>query len=165
MTDILILAVLSTLIGVLIPESKGDSMRRSITLIAGLCVLLAIAQPLVRTADHIRSVPERLYELLFPEWAEGEEIHREAEEWTVRRGVRNAENGIAALLSARWQIGEDKIAVNLQINRNENGDIVLECVEIILDTDVPVPDSEISTYITDFLACPCRIIRGKEREE
>ncbi len=161
MTDILILAVLCALIGVLIPESKGDSMRRVISLIAGLVVLIAIAEPFAEAAENIQSVPERLYDLLFPAWEEGEEIHRDAEEWSVRRGIRNAESGIAALISARWQIEEDKVDVQLSIFRNENGDIVLDCVEIALDADVPASEAEIRAYITDLLACPCRITREK----
>jgi len=164
MSDILILAVLCTLIGILVPESKGDGFRRMISWIAGLAVLIAIAKPFADAADSMQSVPERLYDLLFPAWEEGAEIHRDAEEWTVQRGIRNAENGIAALLAARWQIEADSARVCLRVSRNETGDAMLDCVEITLRADCGVPEEEIRTYIENLLACPCHITRRKGSE-
>ena len=159
MEDILILSVRCTLIGVLVPQSKGDSMRRLISLIAGLSVLIAVAKPIADAAEEIRQLPDRVYELLFPDWEEGEAIQDSAGEWVAERGIRNVENGITALICARWQLEKADVNAALTTSRDESGNIVIDAVRVTIAA--ACDSAAIESYISDLLACPCHVQQTK----
>ena len=165
MSQILIFSVLCAVLGVLVPTSAGDSMKRSLSFLAGLAVLLTAAQPVAAALADMQDFPDKIGGLLFPTWEEGETMQKEAEEWTISRGIRNAEAGIEALLRTRWQLREGDVRVRLAVSRNERGDIVLDCVDILPAESADIPFADIERYIRELFMCPCRIVREEGQDE
>ena len=161
MTQILVFSLLCAVLGVLLPVSAGDGVRKSVAFLAGLAVLLTVARPVVGAAEKIQALPERLGELLFPVWEEGEEIYRASEERSIQQGIRNAERGIEILLRTRWQIPEGDVHVHLDVSEDANGEIILDCAEITLAEDADADGERIRQYISELLLCPCRVMREK----
>lgn len=155
--DVIALAVFSTVIGALVPDSKGDGMRRLIGMIAGFALLLAICRPIAEAAEDIRLIPERLKELLLPEWEEGAVIRQEAEDWIEARGVANVENGVRTLICARYSLDTSDVAVEAETSHDPSGAVTIECLYIKLYCGLDIAPGEIELYIGNLLACPCQV--------
>ena len=161
MAQMLLFSVLCAVLGVLIPVSAGDGMKRGLSFLAGLAVLLTAAQPAAAVLADARDIPEKIGALLFPAWEEGADIQKEAEARTVQQGIRNAETGIESLLRARWHLSEEDVHVQLSVSRDVSGDIVLDCVDILLPETADIPQEDIERYIHELFMCPCRVVHGE----
>ena len=155
MTDIIILAVVSALLGGLAPAYKWDAVRRLLGMISGLYLLYAIAQPVVGTVREIQMLPERLYDLLLPEWENAEEQQKETEEWVIKKGVHNVEQGICTLICAKWHLDASEVSAVLTTARTQNGEVIITGVDIVLSAERNC--GEIEAYIVNLLCCPCSV--------
>jgi len=155
MADILLLAVISALVGILVPDSKNDGMRKLVSLIAALAILCAICEPIADAAEEADALSAHVQALLFPD-AEAENAARaDADAWVEARGIANLESGIAALIRSRFSLGDADIQVSVSHSRDAGGAVVVETVHIRI-TGAECSTSAVETYIGDMLACPCR---------
>lgn len=166
MLNVLTLAVLSALVGILIPESKNDSLRKAVAFLAGLSLLIAVCEPVVRAADQIALFPEQFFSLLMPDREEAEEIRQESEAWVVRCGIENVERGVSALIEKRFGMRKGAVVTKAETEREAGGDILIASLEISISDAEQCDLREVEEYIESLLACPCHARRvGGEADE
>lgn len=154
--ELMALSLFGACLGTLVPEGKGDSMRRLITMILGLAILSTSIEPVITSLSAIRTIPDRLYDLIIPEWDEGERIWEESRAWVEDRGLDNIRRSLSAWLCTRYALSENDVTVELACSRGSGGELTLEQVQLTLQT-LPgqTTAEEIARCVADMLGCPC----------
>ena len=101
MKDIVAIVLLTSCIIAVVP-SKKQGIQTTISLIAGLSVLIVLCTPIVRAVESLRVLPERFMYLLFPRAEALEEVEVQSDKWVIRYGVRNIERGVQTLVASRF---------------------------------------------------------------
>jgi len=154
--DIVVLAVVGSLVALLVPETQGDAYRKLIALITALGILCVLGTPLRDTIERIRDFPEQA-EKIFGAGSETEEaIWRDSEAWVIRRGTQNAETGIETMLCARFYLNREEVEVELKLREETGTAAVLDFAKIMLSPDAACTLTEVKNYAENLLACPCR---------
>ena len=150
---VLSVALLSGVIGMLSPEGNT---KKYVRLVGSLCILCALASPLVGIVVE----GEDGLELLFPT-VDGsdayEEIYREA----IAEGVReNAETALKNMLLSRFDMTEEDIEIGLTVEWRGDRYCVEAATVTLTSSLIAVDPREISEYINAELGCPCTVIYG-----
>ena len=153
MSEIVAVVLAGTIAGILTPESKGDGYRRFVRMICGLAVLFVITESVGTAVVRVRTVLPELEEWFSVEWRSGEEIHAQAQEWVIARGIRNVEQGATALVRTRFS---QEVSVNAAASTAEDGTVFIESLQILADRDSGADLRAIEEYLENLLSCPCR---------
>ena len=167
MKDIVAIVLLTSCIIAVIP-SKKQGIQSTISLIAGLSVLIVLCTPIARAAEGLRVLPERFMHLLLPSAEDLDETEvllridpsKDVDEWVIRYGVRNIERGVQTLVASRFGWEHSDVYVDVETGALENGTVSVDRICIYLLNQASCRDAEVEKYISDILACPCKVFHG-----
>lgn len=159
MKDIVAIALLTSCIIAVIP-SKKQGIQSTISLIAGLSVLIVLCTPIARAAEGLRVLPERFMHLLLPSAEDLDETEVQSDKWVIRYGVRNIERGVQTLVASRFGWENSDVYVEVETGALENGTVSVDRICIYLLNQASCRDEEVEKYISDILACPCKVFYG-----
>lgn len=159
MKDIVAIVLLTSCIIAVIP-SKKQGIQSTISLIAGLSVLIALCTPIARAAEGLRVLPERFMHLLLPSAEDLDETEVQSDKWVIRYGVRNIERGVQTLVASRFGWENSDVYVEVETGALENGTVSVDRICIYLLNQASCRDAEVEKYISDILACPCKVFHG-----
>ena len=150
---VLSVALLSGVVGMLSPEGNT---KKYVRLVGSLCILCALASPLVGLVVE----GEDGLELLFPtvDGAEAyEDIYREA----IAEGVReNAELAVKNMLISRFDIAQEELEIILSVVWQGEKYEVDGATVILKSSLVAIDPREITEYIKGELGCSCTVVYG-----
>ena len=153
MTEIVAVVLAGTIAGILTPESKGDGYRRFVRMICALSILLVMAESVCTAVERVRTFLPELEERFSVEWRTDEEIYAQAQQWVTARGIRNVEQGAAALVRTRFA---QEVSVNVTASTEEDGTVCIESLRIVADKDSGADLRAMEEYLENLLSCPCR---------
>lgn len=159
MKDIVAIVLLTSCIIAVIP-SKKQGIQSTISLIAGLSVLIVLCTPIARAAEGLRVLPERFMHLLLPSAKDLDETEVQSDKWVIRYGVRNIERGVQTLVASRFGWENSDVYVEVETGALENGTVSVDRICIYLLNQASCRDEEVEKYISDILACPCKVFHG-----
>lgn len=159
MKDIVAIVLLTSCIIAVIP-SKKQGIQSTISLIAGLSVLIVLCTPIARAAEGLRVLPERFMHLLLPSAEDLDETEVQSDKWVIRYGVRNIERGVQTLVASRFGWENSDVYVEVETGALENGTVSVDRICIYLLNQASCRDAEVEKYISDILACPCKVFHG-----
>lgn len=159
MKDIVAIVLLTSCIIAVIP-SKKQGIQSTISLIAGLSVLIVLCTPIARAAEGLRVLPERFMHLLLPSAEDLDETEVQSDKWVIRYGVRNIERGVQTLVASRFGWEHSDVYVEVETGALENGTVSVDRICIYLLNQASCRDEEVEKYISDILACPCKVFHG-----
>lgn len=146
-------ALLNGMIGMISPEGN---VKKYIRLLGGLCLLCAMAQPIVSIlSGGDFSVEEWLDLPEMQETVDYDEIYNHA---LVSGGEKNAETAIKNRILSRFELPSDSmdIEVNFVTNKDE---LSLGDVRVTLrDQAIFADPREIISYVNESWNCPCTVI-------
>lgn len=159
MKDIVAIVLLTSCIIAVVP-SKKQGIQTTISLIAGLSVLIVLCTPIVRAVESLRVLPERFMYLLLPSAEDLDETEVQSDKWVIRYGVRNIERGVQTLVASRFGWENSDVYVEVETGALGNGTVSVDRICIYLLNQASCRDEEVEKYISDILACPCKVFHG-----
>ena len=159
MKDIIWFAVFVSCLHALIPLTKSKAIRSSISLLSGLAVLCVICMPVGTAVESIRGLPQYFVNLFTPIAEEVADSEIDSERWVIRYGVKNIECGVQRLIASRFSLDSGCVYVEVVTGVLGDGAVSVEQIRVFLREDAPCADAAVESYISDMLACPCKIIR------
>ena len=151
------LALISAFIGAIVPKGKNDGIKKTVLFLCGTAVLVTIASPLVRAAENLLELPEKMFDLLNPDGADMESEAVNARTWVIRYSVENIENRVNALLSYRYGLSSDSVATVAVTDMDKTGTVFLTELRVSVSRNVGVTGQELARYVGEMLACPCYV--------
>lgn len=145
----------------LMPVVKSKAIRGALLWLAGLAVLYVICVPICRLAEGIRDLPEHIGEMIMPAKEEIQQMEVDSEKWVIRYGVKNIERGIQQMITSRFALPNGTIYVEVDTGMSGDGAVTVEGIRVYMMADAICDDSAVETYVSDMLACPCKVIRGE----
>lgn len=153
-SDVVCVVLLGTLAGILAPESRGEGYRKLVRMIAGLALILVIADTALTAVQNFRGFFDQLEETVTEEWNRSEDVRREAEAWVTERGIRNVEEGAAALVRSRFH-PKGEVQVIAASSADSTGMVSIDALLIRLESSSDAQLREIESYLSGLLSCPC----------
>ena len=155
MLDIMVLICVSTFVHVLVPESQSDGIRKAVSFLAGLALLLAVCEPIAETVDKLSILPEKFLALVIPDTESVKQTESDAEKWVVRYGIKNIEHGVNALVESKFHLSTGSVTTEVETGSDETGAITVECLRIRISREAICDLREIESYVSSLLSCEC----------
>lgn len=160
MKDAVYIVVFASCLSSLMSITKSKSIRNALSLLVGVAVLYVICAPIGRVAEHIRNFPQYVSEILLPAQEEIEQAEVDSEKWVIRYGVKNIERGIQQMITSRFGLNSGTVYVEIDTGIVGDGAVSVERIRVYMLTDAGCDDA-VEEYVSDMLACPCKVIRGE----
>lgn len=161
MKDIVYMVVFTSCVQALLPLAKSKAIRSALSLLFGVALLSVICAPLGRAAESIRDFPRYVAEYLSPAQKEMEKAETDSEKWVIRYGVKNIERGIQKMVTSRFALSSGTVYVEIDTGMTGEGAVSVDRIHVYLTADAACDDGAVERYISDMLACPCKVIRGE----
>ena len=147
-------ALIGGVMGMLSPDGET---KKYVRLVASLCLLCALASPLVRLISEGGGGIDDIFPSVSGEVDSYEEIYGEA----LAQGAReNAEAAVKLKLISRFGLAEKSLDITLTLSR-EGNEYVVESAQVVLNSSAVFADPrEISEFINGELGCPCTVLYG-----
>lgn len=157
MTEYILLVIVSSLIGLLVPGAN-DGIKKTVRFLCGLVLLIALAVPIVKTAEELLSLPNRFLSLILPNTEEFENMEGTAEKWVVKYSARNIEMGVSKLIENRYGAASGSVHAEALTEKDEEGNLILSRLSVYIGKELSSYAGEIARYVSDMLACPCDVV-------
>ena len=161
MKDIVGVVLFSACLNALAPITKSKAIRSALTLLMGVAVLTVICAPLGSAANSVRDFPQYIAELIKPAQEEITNMESDSQKWVIRYGVKNVERGIQQLIVSRFSLSSGTIYVETDTAWSAEGEVSIEGIRVYMLNGVQCDDTAVELYVSDMLACPCKVIRGE----
>ena len=90
-----------------------------------------------------------------------EKVETDSEKWVIRYGVKNIERGIQKMVTSRFALSSGTVYVEIDTGMTGDGAVSVERIRVYISADAVCDDGAVVRYISDMLACPCKVIRGE----
>ena len=157
MRDLLFLALICTLVGACIPASGDSGMGKSVAFLAALSLILAVSEPAVKALEDISALPSRITDLFLPDEATVSALESQSEEWVIRFSEENIASDVVTLVTNRFSLDTDAVQAEADTETDEKGYLRLRCVYVTVDSSAVSIVNDISQYVSNLLACPCKV--------
>lgn len=157
-------AVAATLVELIAPQGEGGRIGGQVRLVAGLCILIALIQPLREGITILRAMAEGdLYEMLPDmEIPVEEEYDSVWADTLVGMGEQEVESWVAGVLEREFRIHSGNRRVQAICEAGEDGALCVREVRIALWGAAIWKDPHtIETYVSERLSCPCTVSVGQ----
>ena len=161
MKDIVYMVVFTSCVQALLPLTKSKAIRSALSLLCGVALLSVLCAPLGRAAESIRDFPRYVAEYLSPAQQQMEKVETDSEKWVIRYGVKNIERGIQKMVTSRFALSSGTVYVEIDTGMTGDGAVSVDRIRVYLTADAACDDGAVERYISDMLACPCKVIRGE----
>ena len=161
MKDIVYMVVFTSCVQALLPLSKSKAIRSALSLLFSVALLSVICAPIGRAAESIRDFPRYVAEYLSPAQQQMEKAETDSEKWVIRYGVKNIERGIQKMVTSRFALSSGTVYVEIDTGMTVDGAVSVDRIHVYLTADAACDDGAVERYISDMLACPCKVIRGE----
>ena len=147
-------ALIGGIMGMLSPDGET---KKYVRLVASLCLLCALASPVVRLIREGGGSIDDIFPSASTEGDSYEKIYEEA----LAKGAReNAEAAVKSKLISRFGLTEKSLDITLTLSR-EGNEYAVESAEVVLNSSAVFADPrEISEFINGELGCPCTVLYG-----
>ncbi len=146
-------ALLVGVIGMMVPTSAGEGLKRYVGLLGSLCVLCILIAPAAEVLEALSGLSRgRL-----PEWLEksGEEYSQKYSDFLLSVGKENIEEGIVALLGEQFGIPESEVSVTAEVRERDRELEVVRVTVVLTGRSVLRDPYAIEAYISSLLGCEC----------
>lgn len=157
-------AVAATLVELIAPQGEGGRLGGQVRLVAGLCILIALIQPLREGLTILRAVAEGDLSEMLPDM----ELPAEDEYGSVwadtlaKMGEQEAESWVESVLEREFGISPDNRRVQVICEAGEDGAPCVREVRIALWGAAIWKDPHvIEAHISERLSCPCTVSVGQ----
>ncbi len=157
MRDFLVLSLLCSLVGTLLPASFENGMGKSVALLAALSILLAVSVPVVELASEISDGSFKIMDLLLPDDETICSLEETAQEWVVQYSVDNIEADIETLVENRFSLQTDTVHAQAVTETTADGTLIIRYVHLSAETFGVCDTSDISAFVGNLLATPCEV--------
>ena len=161
MKDIVYMVVFTSCLQALTPLAKSKAVRNALSLLTGLAVLAVLCAPFAQMTDTVRELPRYVADYLAPAQQEIQMTETDSEKWVIRYGVKNIERGIQQMVTSRFALSGGTVYVEIDTGMMGNGSVSVERIRVYMSAGANCEDRAVEQYISDMLACPCRVIRGE----
>ncbi len=158
MSDFLLMTLMSTLVGILVPASRDNGMKKGISFLAALALILAVAVPVSASFARLSELPTRFLSLFLPDTETIAEMESQAKEWVMRYSVENIESSAAALIENRYSLEKGTVKVTAFTETESDGTVLLRRLRVFIDSGIFREESVVAEYVGNVLACPCEVI-------
>ena len=157
--QILTMSLLCSLVEMLSPVGEREGLRRAVRLVAALCLLCLMIEPLAGVRDVLGTFD-------LGAWAAG--MEREAEEDYERLmeekltvvSREQVEGAVQELLREAFAVGEEECTVTVELEES-GGTLAVRGVWIALRGRAVLCDPrEIEAAVKERLGCPCTVSLG-----
>lgn len=165
MSEIVSIVVFSSCLQTLMPITKSKAIRNALSLLIGLAVLHTVCAPLGELTQGAQDLTERIAGYLAPIEEGIKDTETDSEKWVIRYGVKNIERGIQQMIASRFDLKSGELYVEIQTGMAGDGAITVEGILVHMMTDTLRDAGAIEQYVSDMLACPCRVIWEVDHSE
>lgn len=158
MNDFLTLSLVCTIIGMLAPLKKDSRLKKGISFLSGIVLILAIVIPLTEYASALKNIPEHFLALLFPDNEEVDDVQINSEEWVIRYAKENVESKTAATVENRFGLTPGSVEITVNVTVDKQGNYILSKVRVSVLPNVMLTENILEDYVGNLLACPCEVI-------
>lgn len=160
MKDIVCIIVFASCLHSLAPlTAKSKVIRSALSLLLGVAVLYVICAPFGVMTGSVRDFSQYVADLLTPVQEELHQTETDSEKWVLRYGVRNIERGVQQMITSRFSLHSGTVYVEADTGMAGDGAVTVEGLRVYVSRDAPCDDGAVEKYVSDMLACPCRVIR------
>ena len=157
-------AVVAVTVEMLTPAGEGGRLGSHVRFIAGLCLLIALIQPLREGISILRSVADGRVSWPWEEMIPEAETDYEAilRDELTSLGKMEAEAWVSAVLMERFGIPKENHTCTVTVSLGDDGMTpVIDGVTILLTgASIFQNPHAIEAYITDRLRCSCTVAIG-----
>ena len=157
--QILTVALLCGLLELLVPAGERDGLRRSVRLLAGLCLLCLMLAPLRKVREHVSSLDLHLWAEKMEEQAQ-QDYERIMEEKLTAVTAAQAEEKIYDMLYERFGLSRERCEITLALDSGSERLAVRQVWVSLRGTAVLLDPRQIETAVTAVLDCPCTVSVG-----
>ncbi len=112
MNDLIGIAVVSSVLGVLIPHLSGETMKPFVRFLAGMAVLVLLCEPVAAAAASLRDVTADFFEQLIPDTGTMEESGASNGSDAERTAAARIAEIASLLLQEAYALEPDTFSVN-----------------------------------------------------
>lgn len=156
-------AVAATLVELIAPQGEGGRLGGQVRLVAGLCILIALIQPLREGITILRAMAEGELSEMLPdvELPPQEEYDSVWADTLVGMGEQEVESWVAGVLEREFRIDSDNHRVQV-ICETDDGALCVQEVRIALwGAAIWKNPHAIEVYVSERLSCPCTVSVGQ----
>ncbi len=157
-------AVAATLVELIAPQGEGGRMGGHVRLVAGLCVLVALIQPLREGVMLLRAMAEGDLAEMLPdvELPAEEEYGSVWSDTLAAMGDQEVTSWVEGVLEQKFEISPDNRRVQVVCEVGENGVLHVKEVYIALRGAAIWKDPHtIEGYVSERLSAPCTVSVGQ----
>ena len=160
MKDIVCIIVFASCLHSIAPlTSESKVVRSALSLLLGLSVLAVMCATIGELTESIRDFPQYVADLFAPVQEEIRQTETDSEKWVLRYGVRNIERGVQQMIISRFALHSGTVYVEADTGMAGDGAVTVDGLRVYVSMDAPCDDWAVEQYVSDMLACPCRVIR------
>ncbi len=158
MSNFIFLTIMSALIGILAPGSGERGMKKAISCLAALTLILAAAVPIANAFESIQALPEQFIGLIIPDAAAFSDLETNAREWVIQFSLENIEEDTAELIENRFALENGSVKVKAFIEQEGDGTLMLAFLRVTAVSIGALPENRVAEYVSDVLGCPCEVV-------
>lgn len=154
--SLIMAALIVGLIGVLVPEGDGGGLRRYVTFVGCLCVLILLISPITRVLGFVGELSDGGFDISFDK--QRDEYDERFKQYIMSLGEESITAELTDIICEKFDISEQECHVKVD-TYDAQGQMAIGCVTVILSGKAIFRDPyEIEQYITDLLGCECAVV-------
>ena len=155
-------AVAATLAELIAPQGEGGRMGGAVRLVAGLCILIALIQPLREGLALLRATAEGDLSALIPDVElSGEEYDSVWADTLASMGEREVASWVEGVLEQEFRITRGNYRVQVICEQDDATLRVREVHIALWGAAVWKDPHAIEAYVSERLSCPCAVSVGQ----
>lgn len=158
MYDFLMLTLAGALVGNLIPTAKESGVKKAISVLVALSLILAVATPIAEAIDSVTSFPADFLSRFLPDEERLRQMEEDGKAWVERYSVDTIEAETATLIENRYGLENGTVDVQLFTDTDGDGYRILSNVCVFYPAHTNVSIEEVAEYVRSVLVCPCEVI-------
>lgn len=153
----LIMAALTVgLVGALVPEGDGGGLRRYVTFVGSLCVLILLISPITSVLGFVGDLSDGGFDISLENTTE--QYEEQFRQYITSLGEESISVELADVICEEFNISEQECHVKVDTYELQ-GEMAVGRVTVILSGKAIFQDPyEIEQYITGLLGCECTVV-------
>ncbi len=149
-------ALLCSAVVMLVPDIRGDTLKKYVKLIGALCLICIMLRPAASLGEAVGKLAER-GESILAESEAGEDHSKVYSEYLGEIASRSSEEAVLSLLSEQFSVSAEQCRVETEIEQSD-GQSRLTNIRIYLFGEAVLRDPYlIESRVGELFGCPCRV--------
>jgi hypothetical protein len=154
--SLIIAALLVGLLGALVPEGEGGGLRRYVTFIGCLCVLILLISPVTHMLGFMSELSDGDIDISFD--TQDGQYEQQFKQYITSLGEDSITAELTRVICEKFDISEQECHVKID-TYDANGEMAIGRVTVILSGKAIFRDPyEIEQYVNELLGCECTVV-------